>query len=279
MAGRRIRAVRRAADGRWTRPVTVARSRAAVEPRPPNSVQLSVTPRGRAVALWEGPRRPQVAIGLPDGTWGAAKPPLAARAPGRASNRGSRLAGPTSSSGDTNVFMDRRGRATVAWSRGRGFEGQPVVVSPDPGEPWGKQRPLAPSSLGNGLPEIAGQRDGDLAVARESIVHGHPGVRIARKARHGGWSRTPPLVHGMSPFKLGNVLLGSTAPPGAHSVWALRRAPAGAWQPHPVTVSKGRGQALGPAVAIGPSGAALMMWTFQPAGSARSRVQASRFTP
>lgn len=330
-AGRRVQATRRAAGGRWAKPVTVSIARAGAEPRPPNSVQLAVNPRGRALALWEGVRGPHAAIGFPDGTWGRPTALLAGTAPMRTENQRSSSMGPTSSSGDTNVVMDRWGRATVAWSRG-GFATQPIVVSRDPGKPWGKPHALAPIALGNGAQQIAGGRNGDLAVAWQSAVHGTPGIRVARKTREGGWVQTPPLVAGVSGLKLrivmdgsgvvtavwqtdrgalwraeqsargtwtrkvrimppgtagdeyglvannaGNVLLGSTAPPGAHPVWALRRSPTRAWQAHPVTVSKGRGEARGPAVAIGPSGAGLLVWAFQPRGSALSRVQARSF--
>lgn len=327
-AGRRVRAIRRTVHHGWATPVTVARARAGVEPRPPNSVQLAVNPRGRAVALWEGARSPHAAIGFPDGTWGPGKALFTGGAR-TAAGRDFPLRGPASSSGDTNLVIDRWGRATVAWSRD-GFGSQPVVVSRDPGRPWSKPHALAPRSLGNGFQQIAGQRNGDLAVAWQSTVRGHPGIRVARKSRQGPWEQTPPLAHGMNVFKLriamdgsgvvtavwltergalwraeqspqgtwtrkvrvmppgtagdeyglvannaGHVLLGSTAPAAAHSVWALRRSPARAWQPHPVTVSRGRGESRGPAVAIGPSGAALVVWAFRSAGSALSHVQAS----
>lgn len=85
--------------------------------------------------------------------------------------------------------------------------------------------------------------------------------------------------YGLVANEAGDVLLASTAPPGAHPVWALRRSPSGLWDTHRTTLSTRKGETRGPAVAIGPGGGAVVVWTFQPAGSTTSRVQASRFSP
>ena len=85
--------------------------------------------------------------------------------------------------------------------------------------------------------------------------------------------------YGLVANEAGNVLLGSTAPPGRNPVWALRRSPSGAWQARPTTLTRGRGKAGGPAVGLGPSGVAVEVWTFQRAGSSGSPVQASRYVP
>ena len=85
--------------------------------------------------------------------------------------------------------------------------------------------------------------------------------------------------YGLVANEAGDVLLASTAPPGAHPVWALHRSPSGVWGTHRRTLSSGSGETRGPAVAIGPGGGAVVVWTFQLAGSTTSRVQASRFTP
>ena len=94
---------------------------------------------------------------------------------------------------------------------------------------------------------------------------------------------TPPDTegdeYGLVADEAGDVLLASTGRPGAHPVWVLRRSPSGVWDTHRTTLSSGKGETRGPAVAIGPGGGAVVTWTFQPAGSTTSRIQASRFTP
>jgi hypothetical protein len=85
--------------------------------------------------------------------------------------------------------------------------------------------------------------------------------------------------YGLVANEAGDVLLGSTAQPGRHPVWALRRSPSGVWQAHPTTVSQGRGRVGGPAVGVGPSGAGVLVWTFQRAGSSGSPVQARQWLP
>jgi hypothetical protein len=331
-AGQRVRAVRRAARGQWAEPVTVAR-RPVVEPRPPNSVQLAVNRRGRAVVLWFGQRLPHAAIGFAGGRWGRAQA-LFAGETAREAILGRVRTGPASSSGDTDVVMDGRGRATVAWSGAGGFDPKPIVTTYAPGQGWSRPRAVAPQARGGGVPQIAGTADGRLAVAWGSTARGAPAVRVARKDRGTGWVQTPPLVHsgalskvrivmdgagvvtavwqtdngatwladqapggGWSPRvrvmppgtagdeyglvanDAGDVLLGSTAPPGRHPVWAMRRSPSGAWQAQPTTVSGGRGKAGGPAVGIGPTGAGVLVWTFQRAGSSGSPVQARQWVP
>ena len=84
--------------------------------------------------------------------------------------------------------------------------------------------------------------------------------------------------YGLVANEAGDVLLASTASPGAHPVWALRRSPSGVWDTSRTGLSS-RGAATGPAVAIGPSGGAVVVWTLRPAGSTTGRVQVSRFTP
>ena len=187
--GRLVRAVRRAPDGRWGRPVTVARG-ALGEPRPPNSVQLAVNERGRAVALWAGQRLPVAAIGFPDGRWGRAQTLFAGQVAAAAARQSAR-SGPVSSSGDTAVVMDRLGRATVVTGRSSGFTQQPLVTTRDPGRPWSRPRAIAPLTGGTGHEQIAGTAAGELAVAWDSTVRGTRAVRIARRHPGAGWGADP----------------------------------------------------------------------------------------
>ncbi len=97
-----------------------------------------------------------------------------------------------------------------------------------------------------------------------------------------GWGRkvrvTRPEVAGDDYWLVandaGHVLFGWTSSRPARAVQAVRRSPSGDWQVHPRTLSEGRGASRGPALAIGPNGAAVVLWTFQPAGSTTSRIQA-----
>ncbi len=157
LAGRRIVATRRTAGGSWTRPVTVYRSAASVEPRPPNSLDLAVNENGRAVLTWEG-RGAKVAIGFSDGRWGRART-LSRR------------------SGGADAVVDRWGRVTAVWGEGA-WAGRVMTASRDVGERWTKPRPLTRTQVGTGGPIIALRRDGEVAVALGDTCRGlagHPG--------------------------------------------------------------------------------------------------------
>ena len=246
-AGRQVRAVRRAPAGRWARPVTVA-SRAATEPRPPNSLQLAVNEGGRAVAVWSAPRLLRAAIGFADGRWGRAQTlfagqaagaaarrgPVSAGQAGSAAARGAARIGPPSSSGDTNVVLDRRGRATVVWSRTNGFSQQPVVTTRDPGHPWSIPRAVASRTTGGGPQQIAGNAGGDLAVAWDSTVRGAPALRVARKGPRTGWVQTPPLRHPGNLLKLRIAMDGAGVVTAAWqtengATWRADQSPRGRW--------------------------------------------------
>lgn len=326
-----VAAVRRTAAGSWTKTVTLYRSRAAMESRAPNSMDLAVNTNGRAAAVWSSNAGLKAAIGVANGTWSQAStvPPK----PKRSTTRVVLPAGPTSSSGDVNVVMDDWGRATVVAYTGS-YLGKIVTTSRAPGGTW--SAPEALTKVGFVThPQIAVKADGTIAVAWRGSPNGwSTAIRVARKSRTGDWVRTEPLPIGKNLSKLrmvmdgagtvtvvwlpengalrraenhadgtwtpkvrvtppdtagdeyalvaneaGDVLLSSTAPPGAHPVWALRRSPSGLWDTHRTTLSTRKGATRGPAVAIGPGGGAVVVWTFQPAGSTTSRVQASRFSP
>ena len=312
-AGRRIVASRRTAGGSWTRPVTVYRSAASIEPRPPNSLDLAVNEHGRSVLTWEG-RGAKVAIGFSDGRWGSV----------RTLSR---------NSGGADAVVDRWGRVTAIWGEGA-WAGRVMTASRDVGGPWTKPRPLTRTQVGTGGPIIDVRRDGEVAVAWETPAGGSPGIRVARKPRGGGWVRTAPTALGRDAWKprmgmdgsgvvtvawsnlssgalwriqhspgvgwtrkvrvappravgddywlavndAGAGLLGWTSEPGAHAVQAVYRSRAGVWQRHPRTLSEGSGRTAGPALALGASGAAVVVWAFQPTGATTTRVQATRFT-
>ena len=325
----KVATVRRTAAGTWTKPVTLYQTKADLESRAPNSIDLAVNSGGRAVAVWGAIAGNKAAIGFENGTWGKAStvPPK----PKRSTAGVASLAGPTSSSGDVHVVMDDRGRATVVAYTG-GWVGRIVTTSRDPGGSWTAPQALTKVGFVTNS-QIAVKADGTIAVAWQGPAGNSRAIRVARRARTGHWVHAKALPIGNGALKVrmamdgagtvttvwqtdngalwraenhvdgswtsrvrimprdtagdeyglvaneaGDVLLASTAPSGAHSVWALRRSPSGVWDTHRTTLSSGKGETRGPAVAIGPGGEAVVVWTFRPAGSTTSRVQASRFT-
>lgn len=85
--------------------------------------------------------------------------------------------------------------------------------------------------------------------------------------------------YGLVADEAGHVMIGSSAPPDVRPAWALRRSPAGVWAARPTTVSDGRGEVRGPAVAIGRDGTGLLLWAFQRTGTTTTRVQVATFAP
>jgi hypothetical protein len=321
VAGRRVRAVQRSAGGSWADPVTLHRAPSGAKGTFPVQLELALNEHGRSVVAWgnEDDGRDdtlaggtlQAAIGFPDGTWGAAR----------------KLA----MGGFPDAVVDSEGRATVAWTGGRGFLTRVVTAYRNAGGSWTDPRPLTPLGFGGSAHGVAVRAAGEVAVAYLTAVRGSEAFRIARRTRDGGWVKSPPLVHGMQTGKLrmgmddagvvtvawtsghqalwvaenspagwtpkrrvtgpgtvgddvwlavnaaGAALVGWTSTPG-HPVQAIYRSATGGWDAKKTTLAAARGESRGPALAIDPSGDAVVVWSLRPDGSTTSRVQARRFT-
>lgn len=332
VTGHRVRAVRRHAGGSWSPPVTVFRDPRSDRETLAGSMSLAVNDKGRAALGFRSREGTQFVVGFPDGSWG--KPWTPPRAVPRASAaRGSTQAVSPTSSGDSEVVVDRWGRITAVWGEG-GWVGRVMTASRDVGSRWTKPRPLTGTIFFYGA-RAAVRPNGEVDVLVQPPKGNRPGFQVLRKPRDGGWVRSPKLGLGGEPWKprmgvdgagrvsvawvnlatgalwrteyspstgwsrkarvtrpgtagddywlvvndAGNAVLGWTGRRGAHPVRAVVRTPSGRWQAHPRTVSTGRGDSRGPALAVGPGGDAVMVWAFQPAGSTTSRIQASRHTP
>lgn len=156
-----VRAVRRGPQGKWSTPVTVWQRRRSVELRPPNSIELVVNRRGRAAVLFPTPAGTLVATGAPDGSWdkphklGATTEPDAS---------GVTRMGPTSSSGDAHLAIDRWGRVTVVWREGIWFAGTIMSIAKDPARAWSAPEALTSRKVVAGNPQIAVRDSGQIAV-------------------------------------------------------------------------------------------------------------------
>lgn len=251
--GREVKVARRTPGNRWSVPVVLHRTRAGLLPA---DLRLAVDARGRAVVAWQTANddaddvrlrtKAQAVTGSAAGAW----------------SRVATLSGPRHAT-SPEVFMDRSGRATVAWSEFRRGRTRVMTASRVAGERWGDTVPLS-RWREVGEPHLAGNAAGELAVAWYVRGRDLRAIRVRRWSPKTGWQRTLSVPGvtvdiwwidaGMDAS--GAVTVGWTN--AAHAVWSAQRPASGGWVRQRVA---GPGSVyFGLELAVGPDGDALLGW-------------------
>ena len=217
--------------------------------------EFAVSPKGRAVAVWECPKGGntivQAAVRPLGGTWSA---PRDLSAPGHDAHV-------------PQVAVDRTGDALAVWARSNGTD---VVVQGAERRAAGDWLPPENvSGPGSDVerPDVALTATGNAVAVWQSTDGANAVIQAAARTAAGSWS-TPQTISSGRSAEAPHVGIDSAG--GAVAVWSLHAAhirvqaavhPAGGgWAPEQ-TLSSPSEDALQPQVAVNPSGSVVAAWT------------------
>lgn len=223
--GRTLKASRKAPGRPWTDPAVLHRSRPGSLP---GYVDLAVNRRGRAVVAWQTMdddadldyvrTRVQAVVGGAAGRWSGVET-LSSKAHAAA----------------PEVAVDRTGRVTVAWTEWGRRHSWVMVGSREVGEGWDERRALSRRTADTGLPQLAANEAGDVAVAWHVRGEDLTAIRLRRWERFEGWlpTRSVPGIEadiwwmdaGIDGVGTATVAWSNAA----HAVWAATQDSSGGW--------------------------------------------------
>ena len=263
--GRVVKAARQAPGSAWTEPAVLHRTRDGVLPA---YVDLAVNQRGRAVVAWQTAdddadlerlrSRAQAVIGDATGRWSAVRT-LSSRADAAL----------------PEVAVDRHGRATVAWAERVGRRSWVVTASHEVGEGWGASAALSRRTGDAGIPHLAANAAGEVAVAWYVRGDDFTAIRLRRWDASSGWLRAATVpdvrvdIWWVDAAMDGDGTVTVAWSNEAHAVWSATQDGSGAWSRQ--RIAPVGSVYYGMTVVVNPLGDTLVGW--QAKGGASHPVQ------
>ncbi len=224
--GHTVKVSRRAPGRPWTDPVVLHRTRSRVLPA---YVDLAVNRRGGTVVAWQTLNRDielrrvrervQAVVGGAAGRW----------------SRVTTLSSSTAHAASPEVALDHAGRVTVAWTQWGRRHSWVMVASREVGEGWAGRRALSLRTRDTGVPQLAANDAGDVAVAWSVRGEDLTAIRLRRWERGRGWLPTSSVpgvradIWWMDAGIDGAGTATVTWSNGAHAAWAATQDTGGRW--------------------------------------------------